>query len=94
MRFFQLGDRDAQVALGGDKRAVAEDFLHMPQVGLVLEQMRGAGVPPDMAGDALADPGQLRVFADDGVERGAAEPGWKGTAGPWPGCEAAWAGSR
>ena len=79
MSFLQLGDSDAQITLGRGKGAVAEDFLDVPQVGLVLEQVRGAGVSPDMAGDAFADPGQFRVFADDGVERGAAQ--WAGPTG-------------
>ena len=56
MRFLQLGNGDAQVTFGRGKGAVSEDFLDVAQVGLVLEQVRSAGVPPDMAGDALADP--------------------------------------
>ena len=73
VRFFQLGDRDAQVALGRDERAVAEDFLHVAQVGLVLEQVRGARVTPDMAGHPLLDLCRLGVFFNERVERGSGQ---------------------
>ncbi len=69
----QLGDGDAQVALGGDEAAVAEDFLNVAQVGFVLEQVGGAGVPPDVAGDVLFHAGHLRALGDDAVEGGAAQ---------------------
>ena len=47
---------------------MAEDLLDVAQVGFVLQQMRGATVPPQMAGDALFDPGEPRVFFDDAAE--------------------------
>ncbi len=65
MSLFQIGDGQAQIFLGGGQRAMAEDFLHMPQVGVVLEQVRGAGVPPQVTGDMLFDSGPARVSLDD-----------------------------
>jgi len=47
---------------------VAEDFLDVPQVGLVLQKMRGATVPPQVTGDMLFDASQLGIFFDDGAE--------------------------
>jgi len=52
---------------------VAEDFLNVAEVGFVLQEMRGASVPPDVASNALLDAGQLGAFGDDAVERGAAQ---------------------
>lgn len=69
----QLGDGDAKVPLGGGQAAMAEDFLNVAQVGFVLQKVGGTGVPPDVAGDAFFDPGQLRAFGDDAVKRGAPE---------------------
>ena len=73
VRFLQFGDRDAQVSFGRDERAVAEDFLHMAQVGLVLQQVGGARVPPDMAGHPLLDLCRLGVFFNERVERGSGQ---------------------
>jgi hypothetical protein len=46
---FQIGDGEAQITLGRVERAMPQDVLHMAQVGLVLDQVRGArgsGVSP------------------------------------------------
>jgi len=65
MSFFEVGDGQAQIFLGGGQAPVPEDFLHMAQVGVVLEQVRRAGVPPQVAGDVLFDSGPARVSLDD-----------------------------
>jgi hypothetical protein len=51
--FLEIGDGEVEVTLGGGERAVAEDLLDVPEVRPVLEQGRGAGVPPEVAGDGL-----------------------------------------
>ncbi len=60
VRFFEVGDGEMEVTLGGGEGAMAEDFLNVAQVGFVFEQMRGATVSPQVAGDvpfASSEPG-------------------------------------
>jgi len=62
VRSFQIGDRQRKITLGGRQTPVAEDFLNVAQVGLVLQKMGGATVPPQVTGDVLFDSCQLRIF--------------------------------
>ena len=65
----QVGDGQMQITLGGGQEPVAEDFLNVPEIGLVLHQVRGASVPPQVAGDVLFDVGLFRVFFDQIARR-------------------------
>ena len=65
---FQVRDGEAQVTLGGGQRAVAEQVLHVPEVGMVLDEMGRAGVAPDMRGDAFLNLGGLGMPSDEGTE--------------------------
>lgn len=47
---------------------MAEEFLDVAEVGVVFEQVRGAGVPPEVGGDFLFDARLAGVFFDDGSE--------------------------
>jgi len=59
----------------------------MAQVGLVLEKVGGAAVPPDMTGHPLLDPSRLCVFCNQGIERGAGQrSGSGGEEEPISGC--------
>ena len=60
----QVGDGQAQVTLGGGQRAVAQQVLHMAQIGVVFDQVGGARMTPDMGGDVLLDPGQPGMVLD------------------------------
>jgi hypothetical protein len=62
MRFFEIGDGEMEVTLGGGEGAMAEDFLNVAQVGFVFEQMRGATVSPQVAGDVLFASSEPGVF--------------------------------
>ena len=64
----QVGDGEAQVAFGGGEAAVAEHLLDVAHVGVVLDEVGGAGVPPGVAGHGLVHAGGAGVFADEGVE--------------------------
>ena len=44
------------VDLGGGDVGVAEHALYRPQVGAVLQQVRGEGVTQGVRGDRFADP--------------------------------------
>ena len=63
VRGLQVVDVEVQVTLGRGETSVPEDFLDVPQVGLVLQKMRGAGVPPDVAGDVLFESRRLGAWA-------------------------------
>ena len=52
-----------------DRSRWPEQFLDVPQIGLVLHQMRGATVPPDVAGDVFAQPGHAGVFFHQFAQR-------------------------
>ena len=67
--FLQLGDGEVEVTLGGGEAAVAQDLLNVSQVGFALQQVGGATVPPQVAGDTFLDPGQPRAFFDQVAER-------------------------
>jgi len=58
MGLLQIGNGQLQVPFRGGQRAVAQQVLHVAQVGVVLNQMRGARVPPYMGCDVLLDLGQ------------------------------------
>lgn len=64
MGVLEIGDGQVQVTLRGRKRPVPEDLLDVPQVGPVFKQVRGAGMPPDVAGDVLFDLGRAGVLDD------------------------------
>ena len=68
MRFLEVGDGQMQVTLRRGQGAVPEDLLDMPQVRPVFEQVRGAGVPPDVTGDVLFDFRCLCVVGDQFAE--------------------------
>ena len=61
----QVNDGQVQVALGRRKRPVTQHFLDVADIGAVLDQVRGAGVPPDVAGNVFLDPRQFGVAFDD-----------------------------
>ncbi len=61
VRFFEVGDGEMEVTLAGGEGAMAEDFLNVAQVGFVFEQMRGATVSPQVAGDVLFASSELGV---------------------------------
>jgi len=65
---FQIGDREAQVALRGRQGAMPQEVLDVPQVGVVLNEMGSARVAPYMWGNDLLDPGRLRMLFDQGAE--------------------------
>jgi putative addiction module component (TIGR02574 family) len=46
VRFFELGDGEMQVTLGGGQGAMTEDLLDVTDIGFVLQQVRGATVSP------------------------------------------------
>jgi putative addiction module component (TIGR02574 family) len=69
VRFFELGDGEMQVTLGGGQGAMTEDLLDVTDIGFVLQQVRGATVSPHVAGDTLFDPGAPCVFPDQSPER-------------------------
>ena len=64
MSLFQIGDGERKITLGRRQRAMAEDFLDVAQVGLVLQKMRGATVPPQMTGDMLFHSRKIRILFD------------------------------
>lgn len=51
-----------QIAFGGGEAAMAEDFLHMTEIGFALQEMRGARVTPQMASDVLASAATVTIF--------------------------------
>jgi len=69
VRRLQVGDGQMQVTLGGGQGPVTHDFLNVPEIGLILHQMRGDGVPPDVAGDVLFDARLLHIFFDGTGQR-------------------------
>ena len=65
---FQVGDREAEVALRGGQGTMPQEFLHVPQVGVILNEMGSASVAPYMRGHDLLDPGRLRMLFYQGAE--------------------------
>lgn len=61
----QIADGDPQVTLGRGERLVAEHFLDVAQVRAVLQEMRGAGVPPEVRRDFLFHGRRIGVALDD-----------------------------
>ncbi|VVN30515.1 hypothetical protein PS676_04786 [Pseudomonas fluorescens] len=57
------------VDLSGRQIAVAEQHLHHPQIGAVVEQVRGEGVTQGVRRQRLADPGDLGLMLDAVPER-------------------------
>lgn len=57
--FFQVGDLHFGVNLSGRQTAMSQDFLNIPDVGLALQQMSGAGMTQVMAGNVLFQSGFL-----------------------------------
>jgi hypothetical protein len=66
MCLFQVGDGEPEVTLGGDQGAMAQQILHMAQVGVVLDRMGSAGVAPDVTRDMFLHPGQFGMARDQG----------------------------
>jgi hypothetical protein len=56
MGFFQVGDAEAEVALRSRQRAMPQQILDVPQVGLVLHQVGRAGVAPHMGSTQCEKP--------------------------------------
>jgi hypothetical protein len=69
MGFFEIGDGQAQIALGGGEGAMPDDVLNVPEIGFVFDHVRGATVTPDMRRDVLFHFRQLGVFASDIAHR-------------------------
>ncbi len=63
MHGFEPGNRDVRVALRTGDLAVAQDLLHMADVGTVVEHGRGHRVAEQVAGAALGNAGLLEVVA-------------------------------
>ena len=68
MGFLQVGDGEPEVALGGGQGAMAQESLHVAQVAVILEQMGGAGAPPNVTGHMLLDSSQPGVARDQGAD--------------------------
>src|ERR1035438_19534 len=64
----QVGDGDPQVTLGRGERLVAEHFLDVAQVRAVLQEMRGAGVAPQVRRDFLFHARRLGVAGNQVTE--------------------------
>ena len=62
------------VALGGGNAAVAQQFLHSPQVCAAFQQMCGEGVPHIVRGNVLGYAGELGVFFKDACGLPAVQP--------------------
>ena len=61
VHLLERGDGHVGVARRGREMGVAQDLLHMPQVGPVLQQERRHGVPEDVAAALLAEAGRTHV---------------------------------
>ena len=64
MHFFQPLPGHVRVNLGGGNVGVAEQFLNHPQVGAVLEQVRGKAVPQHMRRDVANNPRGDEAFLE------------------------------
>jgi len=73
MRFFQVGDGQMQIALGGGQSPVAEEFLDEAEVGPIAHEMRRAGVPPNVRRDFFLHSTEPGVLRHELIERGASE---------------------
>ena len=74
-RLAQRPVAEVRVDLGGRDRGVAEQLLHDPQVGALLEQVRGERVAQHVRRDGLLDAHRGRVVAheaEDALARDAA----------------------
>ena len=65
---FQIGYREAQVALCGGQGAVPQEVLDVAQIGVVLNEMGSTSVAPHMRGHDLLDPGRLSMLFYQGAE--------------------------
>ena len=72
MGFFQVGDGQPKITLGGHQGPVPEDLLDVPQVSFVLQKMGRARVPPHMRRHVLFYFCHAGVFAHEVIERGLA----------------------
>lgn len=50
--FAEALDGDVGVDLGGGQVGVAQEFLHAPEVGAVVQEVGGEGVPQGVRGGA------------------------------------------
>ena len=64
VRVLQISDRQAQVTLGRGEAFVAEHFLDVAHVGAVLQEVRGAGVAPQVRRHFFLHARRLGVAAD------------------------------
>lgn len=55
VRLFQIGDGEAQVALGRGERLMAKQVLDMAEAGMVLDQVSGTGMAPHVRRYGLPD---------------------------------------
>ena len=67
-RLFQIGHADAGIDLGGLQGRVPQQTLHIDDISPIGDQMRGAGVPPDMGRDGA--PQDALGVAPDNVRDG------------------------
>ena len=60
----QLADGDLRINRSGLQLGVPEQLLDKPDVRAALQHVRGAGVPQEMAGTALFQPGPFHPGRD------------------------------
>jgi hypothetical protein len=65
----QIRYGEAEVTLGGRQGAVPQQVLYVAQAGVVLDEVRSAGVPPHMRRHELPDLGRLGMAFDQEPER-------------------------
>lgn len=65
MGLFEILDCHPGVYLGGGEGVVAEQLLDDPDIGSVLQHMRGTGMAEDMAGNILFESGFFTATLDD-----------------------------
>ena len=65
--FLQVSDGQAQIPLRGRQGLVAKHLLDATQVGVVLDQVRGTRVPPQVAGDVFLEPELAYVTVEDAL---------------------------
>ena len=67
-----MGGVDVGVDFGGEDALVTEHFLHDAQVGAVLDQVRGEGMPEGVRRNLLAHACNERLFFDQVKKRNTA----------------------
>lgn len=64
MHPLQIADRDLGVACRGTEIGMAQDGLKVPDVGAVVQHVRGHGMAQQMASAALGQPGPCHSPSD------------------------------